>query len=62
MIVAIYGVSHIWKERCRRVFQNSAMPEHQLLEMIKGDILVLGMYLLEKQRGSEPGIMPVHSE
>jgi hypothetical protein len=34
MIVAIYGVWHIWKERCRRVFQNSAMLERPLLEMI----------------------------
>jgi hypothetical protein len=44
------------------VFENSAMPEHQLLEMIKDDFPVLGTYLLEKQRGDEPGIMPVHSE
>jgi hypothetical protein len=26
------------------------------------DILILGMYLQEKQRGEEPGIMPDHSE
>jgi hypothetical protein len=45
LIVAIYAVWHIWKERCRRVFQNSEMPERQLLERIKDDILILGTYL-----------------
>jgi hypothetical protein len=62
LIVAIYAVWHIWKERCRRVFQNSEMPERQLLERIKDDILILGTYLQEKQRGEVPGITPDLSE
>jgi hypothetical protein len=62
LIVAIYAVWHIWKERCRRVFQNSEMPECQLLERIKDDILILGTYLQEKQRGGEPGMTPDLSE
>jgi hypothetical protein len=39
------------------------MPERQLLERIKDDILILGTYLQEKQRGEEvPGITPDLSE
>jgi hypothetical protein len=38
------------------------MPERQLLERIKDDILILGMYLQEKQRGEVPGITPDLSE
>jgi hypothetical protein len=38
------------------------MPERQLLERIKDDILILGTYLQEKRRGEEPGITPVLSE
>jgi hypothetical protein len=30
--------------------------------MIKDDIVILGTYLQEKERGEEPGIMHYHSE
>jgi hypothetical protein len=59
---AIYAIWHIWKKRCRRVFQNSEIPERQLVEMIKDDILILKTYLQEKRRGEEPGITPALSE
>ena len=42
LMVAIYGVWHIWKERCRRTFQDVSLTEVQLLDMIRDDLLVLG--------------------
>lgn len=50
LIVAIYGAWHIWKERSRRVFQKCFMPELQILELIKDDLLLLGAYLHERGR------------
>lgn len=32
--------------------------EHQLMEMIKDDLLLLGSYLQEKLRENEPGMEP----
>jgi hypothetical protein len=55
LIVAIYGAWHIWKERYRRVFQKSFMPELQILELIKFDLLLLGAYLHEREGVDEPG-------
>jgi hypothetical protein len=49
----LYGTSG---RKDAAVFQNSEMPEHQLLERIKDDILILGTYLQEKQCGEVPGI------
>jgi mannosylglycoprotein endo-beta-mannosidase len=37
--VIIYTLWNIWKERCRRVFQNVGMLEEQLVVCIKNDIL-----------------------
>jgi hypothetical protein len=34
----IYIVWNLWKERCRRVFDNRAMPVNQLLSIIKEDV------------------------
>jgi hypothetical protein len=62
MIVAIYSMWHIWKERCRRVFQDSAMPERQLLELIKDDLLLLRAFLQGGNRGDEQGFTPDQSE
>jgi hypothetical protein len=33
----IYIIWNIWKERCRRVFDNRALNEDQLTSMIKHD-------------------------
>ena len=45
LMVAIYGVWHIWKERCRRVFQQSSLTESMLLDLIRDDLLLLGTHL-----------------
>jgi hypothetical protein len=34
----IYTTWNIWKERCRRVFDNKAMTESQLQNVIKNDV------------------------
>lgn len=39
LLVAIYGVWHVWKERYRRVFQHSSLSAAQVLELIKDDLL-----------------------
>ena len=56
LVVVIYGAWHLWKERCRRVFQNSSMSERQLLEMLKDDLFLLGTYPQEKAGDDELGI------
>ena len=45
LMVAIYGVWHVWKERCRRVFQQTIATESQVLDFIRDDLLLLGTYL-----------------
>ena len=47
-MVAIYGVWHIWKERCRRVFQHSSLPENLLIDLLRDDILLLGTHLARR--------------
>ena len=37
-IVAVYTAWNLWKERCRRVFDNKAMDVQHLLDSIKDDI------------------------
>jgi hypothetical protein len=34
----IYTAWNLWKERCRRVFDNKALMETQLQELIKEDV------------------------
>jgi hypothetical protein len=34
----IYTMWNLWKERCRRVFQNKAMTSDQLVQQIKNDV------------------------
>lgn len=34
----IYIAWNIWKERCRRVYDNKAIPVPQLVQIIKSDI------------------------
>ena len=45
LMVAIYGVWHIWKERCRRIFQQAALSEQQLVDLLRDDMLLLGTHL-----------------
>ena len=45
LMVTIYGVWHIWKERCRRIFQNTFITEMQLLDLIRDDLMVLGSFI-----------------
>jgi len=33
-----YAAWNIWKERCRRVFDNKALPAHQLVLLIMHDV------------------------
>ena len=48
LLVAIYGTWHIWKERCRRVFQQGILSEVQIVELlIKDDLLLLRTHLLK---------------
>jgi hypothetical protein len=35
----VYTMWNLWKERCRRVFQNKAMTSDQLMQQIKNDVL-----------------------
>jgi hypothetical protein len=58
LVVAIYGAWHFWKERCMRVFQNTYSNKHQLMDIIKDDMLLLGSYLHEKLRENESGMQP----
>ena len=44
LMVALYGVWHIWKERCRRTFQQVTTTESQLLDFIRDDIFLIGAY------------------
>jgi hypothetical protein len=37
--VIIYTLWNIWKERCRRIFQNVAVPADLLAHSIKQDIM-----------------------
>jgi hypothetical protein len=39
MQVIIYTIWNIWKERCRRVFQNKALTTDQLIQITRQDIL-----------------------
>jgi hypothetical protein len=60
-MVGIYGLRHIWKERCRRVFQLKVMTEAQFIELIKDDLLLLGIYLMKHDTSEgelEPGFEP----
>jgi hypothetical protein len=41
-----------------RVFQNTSSNEHQLMDIIKYDMLLLGSYLQEKLRENESGMQP----
>jgi hypothetical protein len=38
------------------------MPELQILELIKDDLLLLGAYLHEREGGDEPGAQPEINE
>ena len=60
LLIAIYGIWHIWKERCRRVFQGQIVAESQLVEMIKEDLLLLGTFLEEQRQDTtdETGNVP----
>ena len=47
LLVVIYDTWHIWKKRCRRIFQQVILSEVQIVELIKDDLLLLGTHLLE---------------
>jgi hypothetical protein len=43
-------------------FNSHPFFERQLVDILKDDFLLLGAYLLENSRGSEPGVEPDISE
>jgi hypothetical protein len=43
MTASIYIVWHIWKERCRRIFQQEAMPACVLPGIIRDDLAMLAL-------------------
>ena len=45
LLVAMFGVWHVWKERCRRVLQQVIATDDQVLDLIREDFLLLGTYL-----------------
>lgn len=45
LLITIYGAWHLWKERCRRVFQQAVTSEAQLLDFIRDDLLLVGSFL-----------------
>ncbi|CAL5041844.1 unnamed protein product [Urochloa decumbens] len=42
---AIYTIWNIWKERCRRVFENKSLTSTQLVDIIQQDVAAYKMAL-----------------
>jgi hypothetical protein len=52
------GLGTFGKREAGWSFKTPSSNEHQLMEMIKDDMLLLGSYLQEKLRESELGMEP----
>jgi cob(I)alamin adenosyltransferase len=62
LMVDIYGTWHIWKERCTPVFEHTTLTEHQVLELIKEDLFILGSYLMEARKDDSIGARSMRDE
>lgn len=59
----LWGLEYLERTVSKGFSEFSSMPDRQLLDLIKDDLLLLlGTYLQEKARGDEPGVEPAISE